>query len=173
MTFDNPEECKKSCHMIALQLHALYLKCLTVIHLNICYHPYIYQLTKPFTPMSNQIAFRQYNHSKPHNYELLFNSLNNVSFPHTDKASPYAGKSKNVKIPYYINLTETHVRYLLDQTKNNTMLQGKKVPMDSFCTNVRLANWLLSRNKTCVRTLNHNRQIIPAELEGTSEQVEF
>ena len=85
-------------------------------------------IDKTLYPMSNQIALGQYNPSNPHKYELLFNMLNDASFPHTGKASPCAGKSKKVEMPYFINSTESHVRYLVDQTKNNTMLQGKLSP---------------------------------------------
>ena len=39
LTFDNPEEFKKNGPMIALKVHAVYLKCLTLAHRSICYHP--------------------------------------------------------------------------------------------------------------------------------------
>ena len=39
-------------------------------------------------PMRHQIAFRQYNLSKPHRYGLLLKSLNDASFPYTCKACP-------------------------------------------------------------------------------------
>ena len=39
-------------------------------------------------PMRHQIAFRQYNPSKPHRYGLLLKSLNDAPFPYTCKACP-------------------------------------------------------------------------------------
>ena len=73
-------------------------------------------------PMRHQIAFRQYNPSKPHRYGLLLKSLNDASFPYTYKAFPYAGKPGKGEGPYYIDATENHVRYLVNQTANDVKL---------------------------------------------------
>ena len=78
--------------------------------------------------MTLKKAFRQYNPSKPHRYELLLNSLNTSSF--------------------CINLTENHVCYLFNKTESNAMLQGQNIQMDSLHTSTALANWFLSRNIT-------------------------
>ena len=43
-------------------------------------------------PMRHQIAFRQYNPSKPHRYGLLWKSLNDARYPYTYKSIPYAAK---------------------------------------------------------------------------------
>ena len=53
------------------------------------------------------------------------------------------------------------------------MLPGQNIPMDSLYTGIVLATWLFNINTTCVETLNHNCQGIPAELEDISEQKEF
>ena len=44
-------------------------------------------------PMRHQIAFRQYNPSKPHKYGVLLKSMNHERFPYTYKALPYAAKA--------------------------------------------------------------------------------
>ena len=53
--------------------------------------PYL-SIDKTLYPMRHQIGFRRYNPSKPHRYGLLLKSLNDASFSHRYKASPYAGK---------------------------------------------------------------------------------
>ena len=68
------------------------------------------------------------------------NQLNNDSFPHTYNTSPRAGKLEKREGPYYINSTQNHVCYLVNQTENNTMLQGQNIQMDSLYTSVLLAN---------------------------------
>ena len=90
ITFDNPEECKKDCHMIPCEM----LTCNTSKYLL----PSLYlSIHETLYPIGNQIAFRQHISSKPHKYELLFNSLNDASFSHTEKVSTYAGKAKKWK----------------------------------------------------------------------------
>ena len=83
------------------------------------------------------------------------------------QASPYSGKPEKGEVPYYINSTENHVRYLFSQNENGVMLQGQNVSMDHQYASITLANLLLSRITTCVETLNHNPQGISAELKDT------
>ena len=85
--------------------------------------------------MRHQIAFRQYNPSKPHRYGLLLKSLNDASFPYTCKVCPYARKPEKGEGPYYIDSTENYVHYLFNQTANNVELQGRKFPWIS-CTQI-------------------------------------
>ena len=124
-------------------------------------------------PMRHQIAFWQYNPSKPHRYGLLLKSLNDASFAYTYNACSYAGKPEKGEGPHYIDSIENYVRYLVNQTANDVELQGRNISMDRLYTILSLANWLLGRKITCVGTLNHNRQGIPTELKNTSERVEF
>ena len=46
---------------------------------------------------------------------------------YTCKASLYAGKKEKGTGPYYIDLTENHFRYLVNQTENDLVLQGRKI----------------------------------------------
>ena len=108
-------------------------------------------------PVRHQIAFRQYNPLKPHRYGLLLKSLNEASFPYTYKACPYAGKPEKGEGSYNIDSTDNYVRYLVNQTANDTELQGRNISMDCLYTSMSLDNWLFGRKVTCVGTLNHNR----------------
>ena len=124
-------------------------------------------------PMKHQIAFQQYNPSKPYKYRLLLKSINDASFPYTYNACPYAGKPVKGEGPYYIESTENYVCYLVNRTANDVELQGRNISMDRLYTRISLANWLLDRKITYVGTLNHNRQGIPTELKNKFEREEF
>ena len=52
--------------------------------------------------MRQQIAFSQCNPNKPHRYGLLLKSMNDVRFPYSYKAVPYAAKHKAGDGPYYL-----------------------------------------------------------------------
>ena len=123
--------------------------------------------------MRHQIAFRQYNPSKPYRYGLLLKSPNVVSFLYMYKACAYGGKPEKGEGPYYIDATENYVCYLFNQTANDIELQGRNISMYRLYTSISLANRLLGRIITCVETLNNNRQGIPTELKNTFEREEF
>ena len=61
--------------------------------------------------------------------------------------------------PYYIDSTEYHVRYLVNQIENDEMIQRQKISMECLYTSTAFGNWLFSRSLTCVGTLNDNRPI--------------
>ena len=52
-------------------------------------------LEKTLYPMRHRIAFRQYNHKKPHHYEILIKSLNDARCPYIYKSVPYVSKPKS------------------------------------------------------------------------------
>ena len=118
-------------------------------------------------PMRHQIAFRQYNPNKPHQYGMLIKSLNDSRFPFTYKAAPYAGKPEQGDGLYYISATEDYVKYLVNETEKDTSLQGRNISTERLYTSIPLANWLLDRNITTVGTLTTNRIGLPNELKDT------
>ena len=81
-------------------------------------------------PMRHQIAFRQYNPSKPHRYGLLFKSINDALSPYTYKVCHYAGKPEKGEGQYYIDSTEKYVCYLVNQTAKDVELQGRNISTD-------------------------------------------
>ena len=66
-------------------------------------------------PMRQQIFFRQYNSNLQHCYGFLLKSLNDVRFPYTYKAVPYAGKPKAGDDSYYLKSIIDYIKYLLTE----------------------------------------------------------
>ena len=89
----------------------------------------------------------------------------NMDFPYTYKAVPYAGKPADRTGPYYINRTQGYVEYLVTETMKDTNLKGRSISTDRLYTSVEQAEWLLERRITDVGTLLTNRIGIPAELK--------
>ena len=87
-------------------------------------------------PMRHQIAFRQYNPSKPYRYGLLLKSPNVVSFLYMYKACAYGGTPEKGEGPYYIDATENYVCYLFNQTANDIELQGRNISMYRLYTSI-------------------------------------
>lgn len=67
-------------------------------------------LDETLNPMRTQVAFRQFNPSKPAKYGMLFKSTNDATYPYTFVASPYCVKPEDEDGPYYIKGTEPIVR---------------------------------------------------------------
>ena len=49
-------------------------------------------------------------------------------------------------------------------------LQGRNISMDRLYTSIPTARWLLSKNITMIRTMQHNRSGIPAEIKSTNDR---
>ena len=115
-------------------------------------------------PMRHQIAFCQNNPNKPHQYGALLKSLNNVRFPYTYKALPYAAKPTADDGPFYISSTADYIKSLVIQTKEQVRLDGRNISMDRLYTRVEIANWLLEKNRTIVGTVRKGAVGFPEEV---------
>ena len=76
-------------------------------------------------PLRHQIVFHQYNPKKPHQYGILFKSLNDACYPYTYKSVPYASKPKSGQGPYCIKSTIGYVKYLFTKTEEQQNFVGE------------------------------------------------
>ena len=123
--------------------------------------------------MRNKISFKQYNKSKPSKYGLLFKSINAVRYSYTFMSLSYCGKPKDETSPFYIAGTENAAKYLVEKLEQHVDLQGRNLSFDRLYTSIPFAKWLLSRNITCIGTLQSNRKGIPIEVKHIKEREEF
>lgn len=72
-------------------------------------------LDETLYPMRTQVAFKQFNPSKPAKYGLLFKSINAARYPYTFVTAPYAGKPQEEGGNYYFPGTENITRHLIDR----------------------------------------------------------
>ena len=124
-------------------------------------------------PMRHQIVFHQYNPKKPHQYGILFKSLNDACYPYTYKSVPYASKPKSGQGPYYIKSMIDYVKYLVTKTEEQQNLNGRNKSTDRLYTSVELSKWLLTRNITTVGTVQKGRHGIPQELFDAKGREKF
>ena len=118
-------------------------------------------LDETLYPMRHQIAFRQCNPNKPHQYGLFVKSLNDARVSFTYKAAAY------------IDHTENYVKCLVGEFEKDASLLGRNISTDRLYTSISLANWLLERGITTVGTFNTNRIGIPDEIKETKDREEF
>ena len=103
--------------------------------------------------MRQQIAYRQYNRSKPHRYGLLLKSLNDSRFPYIDKVVPYAAKPKGGDGLYYLKSTIDYIKYLVTEMEAHQPITGRTISTDLLHTSIESTNWLLDRGIATVGTL--------------------
>ena len=77
---------------------------------------------------------------------------------------PLHTQENQVKVMVHISV-ENYVKYLVHETEKGIIVKELDICMDRLCNSISLANFLLTRNITCVGTLNNNRIGIPAELK--------
>ena len=112
-------------------------------------------------PMRHQIAFCQNNPNKPHKYGALLKSLNDVRFPYTYKALPYAAKPTAGDEPFYISSTADYIKNLVIQTKEQVRLDGRNI----VCTLVlKSLTGFLRKNRTIVGTVRKGTVGFPKEV---------
>ena len=110
-----------------------------------------------------KVTFKVFMKNKPAKYGLLFRSLNSSIVPYTYTAIVSAGKPTTLPYKYHIDSTELYVKTLvrdLEQNMANTTgeIKGCNITMDRFFTSVPLARWLLSKNISCIGTIQHKRK---------------
>ena len=114
----------------------------------------------------NQIAFRQYNSSKPQKYGLLFKSINAVQYPYTFRSVVYSGKPVGEPGPYYIPGIMPIVQSLITKLSENVDMRGRNITMDRLYTSYELLRWMLDQQITAVGTIKANKKCIPTEMKG-------
>ena len=122
-------------------------------------------LDETLYPMRTQVAFKQFNPSKPAKYGMLFKSINGARYPYTFASAPYCGKPVDEDGEFYMKGTEPIVHNLVQQMERTNKLTGRNISFDRLYTSISLAEWLLERKKTCVGPLQHNRKGIPPVLK--------
>ena len=121
-------------------------------------------------PVRQQIAFRQYNPSKPHRYGLLLKSLKDARFPYIYKAVHYAVKLKAGDGLYYLTSTIDYIKYLVTKMETDQLIKGRIFSTDRLSTSIESTNWLLDRGIVTVGTLQKGRRGIPSELFETQNR---
>ena len=128
-------------------------------------------LDETLYPMRTQVAFKQFNPSKPAKYGLLFKSINAARYPYTFVTAPYAGKPQEEGGEYYFPGTENITKYLIDRLDGKQALHGRNISFDRLYTSFTLATWLFKeKHVTCVGTLMTNRKGIPADLKKVDQR---
>ena len=121
-------------------------------------------------PMRTQIAFRQYNPSKPAKYGLLVKSLNDARVSYTYRSLVYAGKPQQLPAQHYVSGNENYVKGLIEAVDQKQGLQGRNLSMDRLYTSINLAQWLLQKRMTCIGKMQQNRVGIPEDLKKTNDR---
>ena len=114
--------------------------------------------------MRQQIAYRQYNRSKPHRYGLLLKSLNDSRFPYIAKVVGYAAKPKGGDGLYYLKSTIDYIKYLVTEMEVDQSIIGRTISTDCLYTSTESTNWLLDRGMATIGTLKKGRSGRPFEL---------
>ena len=120
-------------------------------------------LDETLYPMRIHVGFKQYNPDKPAKYGMLFKSLNDAWHCYTYRSFVYAGKPKKTPA-FYVSGTENYIKVLADCLSECVDLDGRNISMDRLYTSVSIATWLLTKNITCVGTLQTRRVGIPEEI---------
>ena len=105
-------------------------------------------------------AFRQYNKGKPATYGLLFRSINSAEVLYTYTSIIYVVKPVDKSSPYYAQIMDHIVKYLVNSLTREANIKGHNLSADRFYASIEIANWLLGKNVTCVGTIKGNRQEI-------------
>ena len=114
--------------------------------------------------MRKQINFRQYNRGKPAKYGMLFKSINSATYPYTYQSHVYCVKPKGEPNEFYISGTENYIQYLVNKLSSYHNTRERNISMDRLYSSLSVANWLLDKGITMVRTMQKNRVGIPASL---------
>ena len=116
----------------------------------------------------NQVAFRQYNKSKPAKYGILIKCVNEVSFPYTHHSAVFAGKPQVIEDgmnPYYTNTVLEVTLNMLRSVGLFSDLRGRNITFDNLYTSIPLAEIMWDQMKcTLVGTLKSNRKGLPKEV---------
>ena len=130
-------------------------------------------LDETLYPTRNHSSFKQYNPSKPAKYGMLLTSLNDSRLNYMYRSMVYAGKSRQLPSPYYVCGMDNFIKMLVNGLDQAVCLQGRNISMDRLYTSVLIAQWLLSKDITCIGTIMSNSIGIPAELKQATGREEF
>ena len=104
---------------------------------------------------------------------MLFKSINDARFSYTYRMLGYAGKPLTLPSPFYVSGTEKYVKELVTSLNHHVSLEGRNISMDRLYTSIALAQWLLSKNITCIGTMQMRRVGIPEEVKSTKQRENF
>ena len=104
---------------------------------------------------------------------MLFKSLSDSRLNYMYRSMVYAGKPRQLPSPYYVCGTDNFIKTLVNGLDQAVCLQGRNISMDHLYTSVTIAQWLLSKDITCIGTIMSNHIGIPAELKQTTGREEF
>ena len=122
-------------------------------------HPHVcLSLDETLYPTRVGAAFHQYHKEKPAKYVLLFRSINSAEVPYTYTSVIYAGNLVDKPGPYYVQITDNIVKYLVNSLTRKANIKGRNLSTDRFYTSIETANWLLEKNINCVGTIKGNRR---------------
>ena len=107
-------------------------------------------------PMRNQVAFKQYNPSKPSKYCILFKPLNSARYPYTYQTHFYCGKPESEPTEHYVCRVINYIKYLVEKTEAEHSLGGRNISMDRLYTSFPLCDWILNKGITIIGT--HGKQ---------------
>ena len=129
-------------------------------------HPHVYlSLDETLYPTRVGAAFHQYHKEKPAKYVLLFRSINSAEVPYTYTSVIYAGNLVDRPGPYYVQITDNIVKYLVNSLTRKANIKGRNLSTDRFYTSIETANWLLEKKyKLC---WHHQRK--PSRNRGPKE----
>jgi len=130
-------------------------------------------LDETLYPTRGQVAFKQFNPSKPAKYGLLFKSINACRYPYTFISCVYSGKPHQHESPlcnYYVRGTEETVKRMVNSLMRYTNLAGRNLTFDRLYTSITLARWLYEKNITCIGTIQSNRKGIPNEIKEVKDR---
>ena len=77
----------------------------------------------------------------------------------------YAGKPTETPSPFYVSDTDNYVKELVESLVRKVPLDGRNKAMDHFYTSIPIAEWLLTKNITCIGTVLTRRVSIPEEIK--------
>ena len=103
---------------------------------------------------------------------MVFKSLNDARHCYTYRSCVYAGKPKKTPSTFYVSGMENSIKVLVECLSECVDLDERSISMDRLYTSVSIANWLLTKNITCVGTLQTQRVGIPEEIRSTKDREE-
>ena len=124
-------------------------------------------------PMTNKLAFKQFNPNKPAKYGLLFKSINASRYPYSFVSAPYCRKPFGEPTEEYKPGTFEVTKHMVSKLQLFTTLKGRNISFDRLHTALPLMNYLLEKDMTAVRTLVSNGKGVLKKFVKTAGRKEF